>query len=57
VSSNFIVIAGVLRKNSPKVPGVEHDHMIQYTRAGSTRSSAQHIRYPVCRAAVPHMFC
>ena len=25
--------------------------------AGSIRSASPHIRYPVCRAAVPHMFC
>jgi hypothetical protein len=28
VSSQLVIIAGVLRKNSPKVLGVEHDQMI-----------------------------
>jgi hypothetical protein len=28
VSSHLVIIAGVLRKNPPKVLGVEHDQMI-----------------------------
>jgi hypothetical protein len=28
VSSHFIIIGGVFRKDAPKMLGVEHDHMI-----------------------------